>query len=163
MDRILGIVGGTGPQSTIDYYRELIAAWRERGPAGTHPRVIVNSVEGGHVIASLGSGDMAAVATELSVDVRQLAAAGAGVALLAANGTHLAFDAIAATSPIPLIPIVDAARDAARGRGYRRLGLFGARFVLDAPLYPDRFASAGITIVLPTLAEWGVHPRDVPR
>lgn len=142
MSRILGIVGGTGPQSTMDYYRELVSGWRERGPAGTYPQVIINSVEGGRIIELLGRGDLAAVAVELSVAVRQLAAAGAGAALLAANGTHLAFEAITAASPIPLMHIVDAARDEARKRGHLRLGLFGARFVMEAPLYPDRFATA---------------------
>jgi hypothetical protein len=28
MTRILGIVGGTGPESTIDYYRSVIATWQ---------------------------------------------------------------------------------------------------------------------------------------
>ena len=153
MKRILGIVGGTGPQSTIDYYRELILGWRERGPVGTYPRVIINSVEGASVIAHLGAGELALVAEELSAAVRRLAAAGAGAALLAANGTHLAFEAIAAASPIPLIHIVDAARDAALERSHRRLGLFGARFVMEAPLYPDRFAAAGMSIVLPARDE----------
>ena len=43
--RILGIVGGTGPESTIDYYRTLIAVWCRRRPDGSCPRVIINSVE----------------------------------------------------------------------------------------------------------------------
>ena len=71
MSRILGIVGGTGPQSTIDYYRELVSAWRERGPAGTYPKVIVNSVEGASVIAHLGAGQLTLVAAELSAAVRR--------------------------------------------------------------------------------------------
>src|SRR4051794_21116648 len=75
MDRILGIVGGTGPESTADYYRSLIAIWRERGPADTFPRVIINSVEGGAIIRLLGAGDYRAVGAALSVAVRQLASA----------------------------------------------------------------------------------------
>jgi aspartate racemase len=49
MSRILGVVGGTGPESTVDYYRTLIASWRRRGPAGTFPCVIIDSVEGGGI------------------------------------------------------------------------------------------------------------------
>jgi aspartate/glutamate racemase len=30
-ERVLGIVGGTGPESTIDYYRSLIATGAIRG------------------------------------------------------------------------------------------------------------------------------------
>jgi len=43
-ERILGIVGGTGPESTVDYYRSLVATWRRRRPDGTYPRVIINSI-----------------------------------------------------------------------------------------------------------------------
>jgi aspartate racemase len=160
MTRVLGIVGGTGPESTIDYYRRLITTWRERGPAGTYPRVIVDSVEGGAIVRLLGAGDRSAVAAEISAAVRELAAAGAGIALLASNATHLAFDEIEATAPIPLIHIVDSARDAAIRGGHSRLGLIGTRFVMEADLYPSRFGPAGIEIVLPTPAERAlVHDR----
>jgi aspartate racemase len=47
--RVLGIVGGTGPESTIDYYRSLVATWRSRRPDGSYPRVIINSIEAGHI------------------------------------------------------------------------------------------------------------------
>lgn len=149
MTRILGIVGGTGPESTIDYYRSIVASWRRRRPDGSFPRVIVNSVEGGRIIRLLGAGDFAQVAVELSQAARQLAAAGAGAAMLASNASHLAFDAIEEDASIPLIHIVDAARDAAQAASYRRLGLFATRFVAEASMYPERFATAGITIVKP--------------
>lgn len=38
--RVLGMVGGTGPESTIDYYRSLVATWRRRRPDRTYPRVM---------------------------------------------------------------------------------------------------------------------------
>ena len=44
-ERVLGIVGGVGPESTIDYYRALVATWRRRRPNGSYPRVIIDSIE----------------------------------------------------------------------------------------------------------------------
>jgi aspartate racemase len=41
MTRILGIVGGTGPESTIDYYRSIIAGWQQRTADGSYPRLII--------------------------------------------------------------------------------------------------------------------------
>ena len=158
--RILGIVGGTGPESTLDYYRTLISIWRERGPAGTFPRVVINSVEGGEVIRLLGQGDQARVAGILSLAVRQLSAAGAGVGILASNACHLAFGDIEASAPIPLIHIVDAAAHAARSAGHRRLGIMGTRFVMQAPLYQEILAAAGIAVVVPHADEQAyVHDK----
>jgi len=151
--RVLGIVGGTGPESTIDYYRSLIAVWQRRRPDGTYPRVIIDSVEAGRVIGLLSAGDYDAAGRELGAAVGELAAAGCGRALLASNLGHMAFDRIDPPPAIPLIHIVAAARDAAVAAGHRRLGLIGTRFVMQARLYPDRFEPAGVEIVVPNADE----------
>jgi len=112
-ERVLGIVGGTGPESTIDYYRSLIATWRRRRPDGSYPRVLINSIEAGRALANLAAADYAAVGADLGAAVAMLASAGCQRALLASNASHLAFDRIDPPPSIPLIHIVDAARDAA--------------------------------------------------
>jgi len=153
MSRVIGVVGGTGPESTIDYYRRFLATWARRGPVGTYPRVIIDSVEGGGVISGLAEGRFGDVAEVLVEAVEELAAAGVGAALLASNASHLAYERVAARSPVPLIHIVDVARAAAKAAGHRRLGLFGTRFVVESQLYPDRFSPAGIEIVIPDEAD----------
>ncbi len=152
MTRVLGIVGGTGPESTIDYYRRLVAGWRRRRPDGSYPRVLIDSIEAGTVIRAIGEGDLDRAASDLADAVAELEAAGAGRALLASNAVHLAFDRVAGRSRIPLIHIVDAARAAAESRGYRRLALLGARFVMESPMYPERFGAA-FEIVTPNETE----------
>ena len=41
----LGMIGGLGPESTIAYYRSIIAAGRERGAVGEYPPVLINSID----------------------------------------------------------------------------------------------------------------------
>jgi len=151
--RVLGIVGGTGPESTVDYYRSLIATWRHRRPDGSYPRVIINSVEAGRLIRNLGNGDFAAVGRDLGAAVGELAAAGCERALLASNGSHLAFDRIDPPPPVPLIHIVDVTREAAIAGGHRHMGLLGAKFVMASSLYRDRFAPLGLDVVAPNAEE----------
>ena len=152
-ERVFGIVGGTGPESTIDYYRSLGSTWRRRRPDGTHPRVIIDSVDGGTVIRLLGEGEYATVGRAFGAAVAELAAAGCGAALIASNLGHMAFEHLDPPPAIPLIHIVDAALAAAVAGGYRRVGIIGTRFVVESRLYPDRFDPAGIRIVQPTAAE----------
>jgi aspartate racemase len=151
--RVLGIVGGTGPESTIDYYRSLVATWRRRQPDGSYPRVLIDSIEAGRVFANLGTGDYAAVGADLGAAIVMLTAAGCQRALIASNACHLGFDHISPTPSIPVTHIVDAARDAASRAGYRRLGLLGTRYVVESELYPSRFTPSGMAIVVPTEAE----------
>jgi aspartate racemase len=152
-ERVFGIVGGTGPESTIDYYRSLGATWRRRRPDGTHPKVIIDSVDGGTVIRLLGEGEYAVVGLEFGAAIEALAAAGCGSALIASNLGHMAFDLIEPPPAIPLIHIVESALQAAVLGGYRRVGIIGTRFVVESRLYPDRFEPAGIAIVQPTASE----------
>jgi len=152
-ERVFGIVGGTGPESTIDYYRSLGATWRRRRPDGTHPRVIIDSVDGGTVIRLLGEGEYTAVGRVFGAAIEALAAAGCGSALIASNLGHMAFDLVEPSPSIPLIHIVETARDAAVAGGHRRVGIIGTRFVVESRLYPDRFEPAGIAIVQPTTTE----------
>ena len=42
--KTLGIIGGLGPESTIDYYKKIIALYRDRTGDGSYPQFIVNSV-----------------------------------------------------------------------------------------------------------------------
>ena len=149
-ERILGIVGGTGPESTIDYYRSLVATWRRRRPDGTYPRVIINSLEAGRLFANLASADFDAVGRQLGPAVAALAAAGCQRALLASNASHLAFEKIEPPPRIPMIHIVDAARDFAIHSGFRRLGLLGTRFVMESAMYPSHFEPEGLQVVVPT-------------
>ena len=152
-ERILGIVGGTGPESTVDYYRSLVATWRRRRPDGAYPRVIINSIEAGRLFANLGSADFDAVGRQLGPAVAALADAGCQRALLASNASHLAFARIEPAPRIPLIHIVEAARDVAVRSGFHRLGLLGTRFVMESAMYPIVLAPAGLQVVVPTSAE----------
>ena len=41
----LGIIGGIAPGSTVDYYRLLIAAYREQRQDGSYPSILINSID----------------------------------------------------------------------------------------------------------------------
>jgi aspartate racemase len=73
--------------------------------------------------------------------------------LIASNATHLGFEYIDPPPPMPMIHIVEAARDAAILGGHRRLGLIGTTFIMQSKLYPDAFEPAGLEIVVPTPQE----------
>ena len=40
----VGLVGGLGPESTIDYYRRILAEWQRERP-GTSPSVVIDSLD----------------------------------------------------------------------------------------------------------------------
>ncbi len=154
--KIAGIVGGTGPESTIDYYRLIIETYRARTNDGSYPRIVINSIEAKGLIDLITAGALDRVADLLAGEIERLARAGANFGLVAANTPHIVFDALRKRSPIPLISIVEATADAARARGLARLALLGTRFTMQGRFYPDVFERVGLAIVLPRPEEQDV-------
>jgi aspartate racemase len=147
--KTLGIVGGIGPEATVDYYRSLIQMWREQTKDGSAPSVVLNSIDLKKMLDLIAANELSEVTAYLSGEMERLARAGADVGLLAANTPHIVFGELQRRSSIPLISIVDATREAAEELGLRRLGLFGIRLTMQGRFYPDVFSKAGITLVVP--------------
>ncbi len=147
--RTLGIVGGIGPESTVDYYRSLIHVWREQTKDGSSPSIVLNSIDLKKMLDMIGANQFSEVIEYLAEAVQRLARAGADVGLFAANTPHIVFDELQRRSPIPLISIVEATREAAEELRLRRLGLFGIRITMQGRFYPDVFSKAGIALVVP--------------
>jgi len=148
--KTVGIVGGIAPDSTIEYYRQIIAQYRAQSSAGDYPSIIINSINLRRMIDLITANELAAV-TEYVLDaIERLARAGADFALLASNTPHLVFEDLRARSPLPLISIVETACAEAEALGMKRVGLFGTRFTMRANFYPKVFSRAGIEIILPS-------------
>ena len=147
--KTLGMIGGIGPESTIDYYQTIIALYRERKPDGSYPSMLINSVAMNRLRNAFEAGDLGAIIDYVLPELQRLQRAGADFGLLAANTPHIVFDDLQRQSPIPLISIVSVTCEAAKVRGLRRVALFGTRFTMTAPLYPGVFSKDGITVVIP--------------
>src|SRR5690242_3945678 len=145
----IGLIGGLGPESTIDYYRSLIETHRSRHPDADPPSIIINSVNMQHVLRCVRGERLQDLAEFLVSELQKLAAAGADFALLTANTPHIVFDEVERDSPLPLISIVRATAERARQSGFQRVGLLGTRFTMQARFYPEVFASKQMQIYVP--------------
>jgi aspartate racemase len=148
--KTVGIVGGLGPESTVEYYRLLIASYQKRAGAKELPSILINSVDVYRGLAFLDANQPDLLADYLAEAIRRLADAGADFAIISANTPHLVFEQVQAQSSIPIISIVEAACAEAKARGIERIGLLGTRFTMQARFYPDIFSREGITVVIPS-------------
>jgi aspartate racemase len=156
----VGIVGGLGPESTVDYYRRILEAWEREDPS-TAPSIVIDSLDARRAL-HLVERDRPALTEYLLASLRRLAGAGVDFAAMTANTPHIVFDELAAQSPVPLVSIVEVCAQEAQRRGLGRLALLGTRFTMEAPFYPVVSARYGVAVVLPNDADraW-VHERYV--
>jgi aspartate racemase len=159
--KTLGIVGGLGPESTIEYYRFILAAYRERRP-GSSPAIVINSLDVDYGIALLNDNRLSELEDYLVAGFERLARAGCDFGLMAANTPHLVFDEVRRRSPIPVLSIVEATREKAQELGLTRLALLGTGFTMKGRFYPDVFLRAGIVLVVPNAEEQAfIHDKYI--
>jgi aspartate racemase len=156
----VGLIGGLGPESTIDYYRRILAGWEKIAP-GSSPSIMIDSLDvqrGLRLVAS----DRPALIDYLFESIQRLSNAGVDFIAMAANTPHVVFDELAARSPVPMLSIVEVCADEAERRGLRRLALLGTRFTMEGQLYPGTFTKRGMAVVVPGPEEqtW-VHDKYI--
>ncbi|MGV1101001.1 aspartate/glutamate racemase family protein [Thiovibrio sp. JS02] len=151
--KTIGIIGGIGPESTVAYYREIIAAFNTRHRALAYPEIIVYSANLNQLLEVIETGDRQRLSAWLLEKIAAIHRAGAEFAAIASNTPHIVFDAIKARSPIPLLSIVEATRGRAKEMGLKKIGLLGTRLTMESDFYQKSFLAEGMAVVVPSEEE----------
>ena len=151
--KTVGIIGGIGPESTIEYYRGIIAGYRERQTDGSYPSIILNSINLRVLLGLITANELDQATDHLINELQKLARAGVDFGVIAAGTPHIVFDQVRERSPLPLISIVEATCDAAAKMNLKKIALFGTRFTMQGRFYKDVFSKAGIKLVVPEADE----------
>ena len=117
------MIGGLGPESSIDYYRSILARYRARKPDSGYPHLVINSLDVDRAIALLDAGRLSDLTDYLATGVKLLEQSGADFGFIAANTPHLVFDEVQRRSAISLVSIVRSASEHAKALALKRVGL----------------------------------------
>lgn len=147
--KILGIIGGVGPESTIDYYKTLISIYRQRVNDGSYPPLLINSINLQKMVDLITAKKFEEVADYLLTEINKLKLAGADFGLISANTPHIVFDDIKDKSTIPLISIIESACDEVKSLDVSKAGLLGTKFTMSSKIYDKVFEKNGIEIITP--------------
>jgi aspartate racemase len=148
----LGLIGGLGPGATIHYYRELAAA-RADG-------MLIIHADMDRVLGDVKRGDRDGLATYFAGLIDRLARGGADVAAISAITPHICIRELERISALPLVNIIEETGKEIRARGYRRVALFGTRFVVESRMYG---MLDGIDVMVPdqVTVEGGTEGREI--
>lgn len=145
----IGLIGGLGPEATVDYYKEIIRAFSVDNEDLNYPEIIVYSVNMSEFIGLMKLKEYNKAASLLLAKLDALKKAGADFAAITANTPHLLFDELEKKSPLQLISIVEATCTEAVNRNLKKPGLFGTGFTMNASFYPEVFNRSNIEIIMP--------------
>jgi aspartate racemase len=150
--KTIGMIGGLGPESTLDYYKRIIEASRVKGTLDT-PEIIIYSVSLEEVLSLVGKEQWDHLIYLLVAKIKSLHRAGADFAFISANTPHIVFDQVQEKSPIPLLSIVTATLEKTKELGLKKVGLLGTRFTMEKNFFLGPFSAAGIDVVVPPSAD----------
>ncbi|CAI1965742.1 aspartate/glutamate racemase family protein [Serratia marcescens] len=127
----LGLIGGTGPESTLLYYRKFVYESNKRTGDTFFPNLTIESINVYDVLAMCGRDDHQGLVNYLAKAVNNLVAAGAEVVALTGNTPHIVFNELQACSPVRLVSIISSTCASAQAQGLKKIGLLGTRFTMD--------------------------------
>jgi aspartate racemase len=104
----IGILGGLGPESTIDYYKEIIGAFNSKYTSLAYPDILVYSANINELMTFVGDENWQGLSKWLLEKIDSLKQAGADFVAIASNTPHIVFDDIKLKASLPLLSIVEA-------------------------------------------------------
>jgi aspartate racemase len=140
--RKLGLVGGLGPGATVHYYRELVKA-----QAG---EMLIVHADMDRVLGHVQRGDRLELAAYLADLIERLAHGGAELAVISAITPHICIRELERISALPLVNIIKEVAAEIHARGYRRVALFGTKFVVESRMFG---MLDGVEVIVPDQVE----------
>lgn len=147
--KIMGIIGGIGPESTVDYYKLFISLYRKKKDDGSYPSFIINNIDMKKMLELISEERYVQTADFMVEEIKKLANAGVDFGLIASNTPHIAFDLIKEKSPIPLISIVETTCNYVKSIEIGNAGLLGTKFTMLGGFYQKTFLKNKIDIEIP--------------
>lgn len=149
----IGLVGGSGPESTIDYYRSIINLYRSKTDDNSYPRLIIDSINMTEMLNYVELNQLDRLKDFLLNALINLKNAGAELAAIAANTPHIIFDELNKVSPLPLLSIIEETFKVVKTKNLKKVGLFGTKFTMQEDFFKKVFNDNGITIITPGMSE----------
>lgn len=149
----IGMIGGIGPESTVDYYQRLIKLYQKNINGDDYPDIIIDSINMTAMLKLVSDKNWDGLIGMLADAVQSLYKAGADFAFIASNTPHIVFEQVQRSAPIPLVSIVEATRIEANRLALKKVGLLGTLFTMQSSYYQEELNSNGISVVVPNAEE----------
>jgi aspartate racemase len=136
--RNFGLIGGLGPGATVHYYQELTKA-----KAG---EMLIVQADMAYGLSYVQSGDRAGLASYFARLIERLARGGAELAAIPAVTPHICIRELEKITPLPLVNVVDVTGEELRSQGFKRVALFGTRYVVESRMFG---MLEGVDVIVP--------------
>ncbi len=149
----LGVFCGLGPESTLEYYQKIIAAFKGTYQETGYPEIGLESCDLRKMTLLAEKGEWKTFAEEIAIRFENLRKGGAEIGAIASNTPHIVFNEIEEETQLPLISIVKATVFEVKNRKLKRTCLLGTPFTMRADFFTNELRKYGIEAIIPLESE----------
>lgn len=145
----LGLVGGTGPESTLIYYKEINKRVNAASEGTAFPEIALESLNLFNALGYVAEEKYDELAEYVLDAISHLENSGAEVVALTAATMHVIYDQIKDKVKVPFISIPETVAEYAASKQYKKVGLLGTIFTMENDYLSKAFVNRGIEVVVP--------------
>ena len=149
----IGLVGGTGPESTAMYYREINSRIDKITGGKMMPDMAIESVDFRRAWGYVCDGKYDILSSYLAEKANALHDSGCEVIALTAGTMHIVYDEVSAKTSSSLVSIPKAVADEVVRRGIRKVGLLGTVLTMEKDYMKKDLIDSGVGVFVPEKAE----------
>jgi aspartate racemase len=152
MAQHIGIVACSAEGAAL-CYRSICAGGADLLGPHDHPEISMHTHSLAEYMKCIYRGDWQGVGELMLSSANKLASIGADFLICPDNTIHQALPYIASRLPLRWLHIAEAVAAQAAGRGFRRLGLTGTRYLVESEVYPEKLKARDLEYVRPNPEE----------
>ena len=149
----IGLIGGVGPVSTVNYYLELNRLYHNDFGVNEYPEIVIDSLSLNKVTTALADERYDIVCEILKKSADILRNAGAECVAICSNTPHIVLSQMVDELPLPIVSIVDANVRAVKNGGYKNVLVLGTLATMQSGMYQSVLAENGISSVTPSVED----------
>ncbi|WP_339226046.1 amino acid racemase [Oceanobacillus sp. FSL K6-2867] len=150
----VGIIGGTGPESTVDYYQSIVTKYQEKiGTKEDLPELFINCINMYKMFDLLMNNQTQKLIQYLTDAVKKLERIGSDFVVFSGNTPHIVFKEVQQQVQVPLISIIEETCLKAQEFDIKRVGLLGTIFTMENDFFKNPFISVKKEIFVPNQSE----------
>lgn len=149
----IGVIGGIGPESSIEYYRLIIKRFQEIEATTEYPEFIIQSVNMTEMLGYVFDKKLDQLVDFLIERINILQKVGVEYVAIASNTPHIVFEKLSEKVSIPLISIVEETCKNVAAEKIKRVGLLGTNSTMSSGFYNSVAEQHNIQVVIPSLED----------
>ena len=146
----LGLIGGVGPEATLQYYKEIEYGVMKKLGKPVLPEITIESLNCFKMIPFGATQDYEGMTEYILGAVRTLEKANCDFIALACCTGHMVFDRVARETAIPMLSLVQVCVSEAKKKKFNKLLLLGTEGTMKDTYFKEPFEKEGIQVVTPS-------------